>query len=181
MSENWWTSVSTRLRGVASRGRSASLAKPEVDGVRTGFGRPRTVLAREEGLALEHLAQDAAHGPIRRQSESSAQSIPRARQLPPHGRDAPHVDRLVVLLPREHDLGRPVVARRDVARHLRVLEPGEPKVAELEVAVFVDENVGRLEVAVDDAGRVDVFQAAEHLVEKVLRGPSEEKGGVTCQ
>jgi hypothetical protein len=35
---------------------------------------------------------------------------------------------------------------------------------------------------VDDAGRVDVFQAAEHLVEKVLRGPSEVKGrGVSCQ
>ncbi len=38
----------------------------------------------------------------------------------------------------------------------------------LQVAILVDENVARLEVAVDDAGRVDVFQAAQDLVQKVL-------------
>lgn len=66
----------------------------------------------------------------------------------------------VVLLPREHDLGGSVVARRDVARHLRVGEAREAEVADLEVAVLVDEDVGRLEVAVDDAGRVHVLEAA---------------------
>ena len=66
----------------------------------------------------------------------------------------------IVLLPREHDLRRAIVPRRDVTRHLRVLQPREPEIADLEVAVLVDENVGRLEVAVDDAGRVRVFQAA---------------------
>lgn len=66
----------------------------------------------------------------------------------------------VVLLPREHDLGRAVVPRRDVTRHLWVCEPGQAKVANLEIAVLVDEDVGRLEIPVDDARRVNVFQAA---------------------
>lgn len=60
--------------------------------------------------------------------------------------------RHIVLLPREHNLRRAVVPRRDVARHLRVGETRESKVADLEVAVLVDEDVGRLEIPVDDAG-----------------------------
>jgi hypothetical protein len=67
----------------------------------------RTVLAGEERLALEHLREDAA--------------------------DGPDVDRDVVLLPREHDLRRAVVPRRDVARHLWVLDAREPKVADLAI------------------------------------------------
>lgn len=66
----------------------------------------------------------------------------------------------IVLLPREHDLRCAVVPRRDVTRHLRVCEPGQAKVADLEVAVLVDEDVGRFQIPVDDARRVNVFQAA---------------------
>lgn len=40
-------------------------------------------------------------------------------------------------------LGRPVISRRDVAGHLRVLQSREPKVAELQIAVLVDQDVGR--------------------------------------
>ena len=81
----------------------------------TSEERRRTVLAGEEWLALEHLCEDAARGP--------------------------DVDRDVVLLPRQHDLGRAVVPRRDVAGHLRILYSREAKVADLEVTVFVYENV----------------------------------------
>jgi hypothetical protein len=90
------------------------------------------VLSGEKGLALEHLGEDAACAP-----------------------DV-HLD--VVLLPREHDLGRSVVSRRDIAGHLRVLDTCKAKVANLQVAVLVDENVGGFEVTVDNAGGVDVFQ-----------------------
>jgi hypothetical protein len=62
-------------------------------------------------------------------------------------------------LPREHDLGRSVVSRRDIAGHLRVLDTCKTKVANLQVAVLVDENVGGFEVTVDNAGGVDIFQA----------------------
>jgi hypothetical protein len=92
------------------------------------------VLAGEQRLALEHLGENAA--------------------------GAPDVHLDVVFLPREHDLRRPVVSRRNVARHLRILDARQAKVADLEVAVLVDQDVAGLQVAVDDAGRVDVLQAA---------------------
>ena len=40
------------------------------------------------------------------------------------------------------------------------LGPGQPKVRQLELAPLVDEQVLRLEVAVEDAARVTVRQAA---------------------
>lgn len=49
----------------------------------------------------------------------------------------------VIFLPREHDLGCAVVSRRNVTRHLRILDTCETKVANLQIAVFIDENVGR--------------------------------------
>lgn len=100
------------------------------------------ILAWEERLALEHLGKDAACAP-----------------------DI-HLD--VVLLPCEHDLGGAVVPGRNVARHLGILDACETKVANLQVAVLVDQYVTRLEVSVNHAGRVDVFQAAHNLVEEVL-------------
>jgi hypothetical protein len=100
------------------------------------------VLAGEERLALEHLSEDAA--------------------------GAPDIDLDVVLLPGEHDLGGAVVAGGDVAGHLGVLDAGEAEVADLQVTVLVDEDVAGLQVAVHDAGRVHVLQAAQDLVEEVL-------------
>jgi hypothetical protein len=90
------------------------------------------VLSREKGLALEHLGEDAAC--------------------------TPDVYLDVVLLPREHDLRRSVVSRRDIAGHLRVLDTCKAKVANLQIAVLVDEDVGGFEVTVDNAGGVYVFQ-----------------------
>lgn len=90
------------------------------------------VLAGEERLALEHLSEDAAC--------------------------TPDINLDVVLLPCEHDLRRSVVSGRDVTRHLRVLYTGETEVANLEIAVLVDEDVAGLQVAVHDTSGVDVFQ-----------------------
>ena len=74
----------------------------------------------------------------------------------------------VILLPSQHNPRRAIVPRRDVPRHLRVLDPCQSKVADLQVAILVDEDVRRLEIAVHYAGRVDVLEAAENLVEEVL-------------
>jgi hypothetical protein len=41
---------------------------------------------------------------------------------------------------------------------LRVLNTGQAKVADLEITVLVNKDVARLEVAVDDTCRVDIFQ-----------------------
>jgi hypothetical protein len=38
------------------------------------------------------------------------------------------------------------------------LYTGETEVADLEIAVLVDEDVARLQVTMDDTSRVDVFQ-----------------------
>ena len=90
------------------------------------------VLAREEWLALEHLCKDTSR--------------------------APDVHFHIVLLPGEHDLGGAVVARGDVAGHLGVLDAGETKVANLELAVCIDEEVAGLEVTVKHVRRVDILQ-----------------------
>jgi hypothetical protein len=90
------------------------------------------VLSREQWLALKHLSEDA----------------PRT----------PDINLNVVLLPCEHDLGGSVVSGGDVTRHLGILYTGETEVADLEITVLVDENVARLQIAVDDTGGVDIFQ-----------------------
>ena len=73
----------------------------------------------------------------------------------------------------EHNLRCAIPPRRDIFGHepllLRLIEPaGEPKIANLELAVRVDEQVARLEIAVQHVGRVDVFQTAERLVDEGL-------------
>jgi len=92
------------------------------------------VLSGEQRLALKHLREDA----------------PRT----------PDIDLHVVLLPREHDLGCSVVSRGNVSGHLGVLYTGETEVADLEIAVFVYEDVAGLQITVDNTSRVDVFQTA---------------------
>ena len=90
------------------------------------------ILSREQRLALQHLCEDA----------------PRT----------PDIDFHVVLLPCEHDLRRSIVSRRDVSGHLRILDACETEIADLQVAVLINENVAGFEIPVDDACRVDVFQ-----------------------
>jgi len=74
----------------------------------------------------------------------------------------------------EHDLGRTIPPIHDVIGHeprrqLRVDELArEPKIANLELAVLVHEQVSRLEVAMHRTSRMDVFQTAESLVDERL-------------
>ncbi len=67
--------------------------------------RQRTILPREERFPLQHLSKDTPC--------------------------TPNIYRDVVFLPREHDLGSPIIARRHVARHLRILYSGETKITNL--------------------------------------------------
>ena len=116
------------------------------------------VLAREQRLAEVHLRKNAA--------------------------DRPHVDRLRILRERKHDLRGAVPACGNVLREIGIflrgggvggcaacggvcLETGKPEVADLEVALLVDQEVGRLKVAMDDAAAVKVLDALEQLVEHI--------------
>ena len=57
-------------------------------------------------------------------------------------------------------------------------QPGKAKVTDLEHAVGVDQEISRLDIAVDDLGRMQVLDAPQNLVEEyfdvvlrqVLRG-----------
>lgn len=115
-------------------------------------------LGCEEGFSVEELSEDAAAGP--------------------------DVDGGGVEVADEEELGGPVVAHGDVLGQvdafgwrvgsgrwllLEVLDaaPGESEVAELDVAVLVDEYVVGLEVAVHDACRVHVAHHAQQLVHEV--------------
>lgn len=56
---------------------------------------------------------------------------------------------------------------------MRVNNPGQAKVSNLEQQlVRVDENIGRLQISVQDISRVDKLQTPQQLVEK--------KCGVAC-
>jgi hypothetical protein len=100
------------------------------------------IFARKQGLAFEHLRKDTAC--------------------------TPDIDLDIVFLPCKHDLRRSVISCRDIASHLGVLNSSESEVANLEVAILVDQDIARFEVAMHDASGVNVFQATEDLVEEVL-------------
>jgi hypothetical protein len=90
------------------------------------------VLSGEQRLTLEHLGENTSN--------------------------TPDIDFNIVLLPGEHDFGGSVVSRRDVTGHLGILNTGKTKVANLQIAVLVDQDVAGLQVTVDNTGRVNVFQ-----------------------
>lgn len=113
-----------------------------------GDGGVLTVFAREQRLAAQHLGQNTAY--------------------------TPHVDRLGILLERQHDLWRTVPARSHIFRHearvvfLRSSGASQAEVADFQVAVRIEKEVGGLEVAVKNVGGMHGLQRAEGLVDEVL-------------
>jgi len=133
----------------------------------------------KDRLSGQQLSQDAANRPhVNRRSLSKT-----AKPGMGEGRISPNPRKgkgkksafstTHIIRKAEHDLGRAVPPRRDVLGHeallLRLVEPArEPEIANLEFAVRVHEQVAGLEIAVQHVGRVDVFQAAERLVDEGL-------------
>ena len=101
------------------------------------------ILSREQRLAFQHLCKNASR--------------------------TPDINLHIILLPCKHNLGCSVVSCRDISGHLRVLNTGETEVADLEVAVLVDEDIAGLEITVNDSCRVNIFQSAlEATSDKIL-------------
>jgi hypothetical protein len=92
------------------------------------------VLAWKQRLAFEHLGKDAA--------------------------SAPNIHFHIVLLPGKHDLRGSIISRRNVTRHLWVLDPSKAEIANLQITIFVDQDVAGLEISVNDTGRVDIFETS---------------------
>jgi len=73
--------------------------------------------------------------------------------------DAPHVQLLVVLLSVEDDLRGTLPACDHLLGHKivllrRVPTPAQAKVADLEIALFIEQQISRLQVSVDDVATV---------------------------
>mmetsp|Transcript_101244 Transcript_101244/g.226038 ORF Transcript_101244/g.226038 Transcript_101244/m.226038 type:complete len:332 (-) Transcript_101244:178-1173(-) len=105
------------------------------------------VLSGEDGLSADELTEDAPN--------------------------RPHVDGLRVLGCQEHYLGRAVPPRDDVVGEGGIVlvvseSPGKAEVTDLQVAVFVHQDVGRLQVAVHNIATVKVEQSPQDLVGEVL-------------
>ena len=80
-----------------------------------------------------------------------------------------------VALEREHNLWSTVPSCSDVFRHVPSILLGvdretsrEAEIANLQLAIGIDEQVSRLQVTMEDIGRVDVFQSTQNLVDKGL-------------
>ena len=96
------------------------------------------IFSWKQWLALEHFCEDTA--------------------------SAPDVNFNIVLLPREHNLGCSIISRRDITCHLRILNPSKPKIANLKIAVFVHQDVARLQVSMYNARGMNIFEATLGLV-----------------
>lgn len=100
----------------------------------------QAVGAGEDGLAAEQLGEDAA--------------------------DRPDVDGRAVVVAAEEKLRGPVPAGDDILGHqlaLAVAGAGQAEVADLELAVGVDQEVPGLQVSVEDVRRVQILERSEQL------------------
>ena len=80
-----------------------------------------------------------------------------------------------VALEAQHNLWSSVPSRGYIFCHVPGILLGinrettsQAEVANLQIAVLVDQNVARLQVPVYDAGRVHIFQTAHYLVQEIL-------------
>jgi len=87
-----------------------------------------TIFSGEQRLAAEHLGQNAAY--------------------------APHINSFGVLLEGEHNLRRSIPSRSHVFRHeprivlCRSSRPGKAEIADFQVTIGIQKQVGRLQVTV---------------------------------
>ena len=61
---------------------------------------------------------------------------------------------------------------RDVTRHLVILDSSQTKVADFQVAILVNQDIGGIKVAVNDPCGVDIFQST---LSRAIRGGSSIK------
>lgn len=80
-----------------------------------------------------------------------------------------------VALEREHNLWRTVPSCSYVFRHVPRILLGvdretscETEIANLQLAISIDEQISRLQITVKDIGRVNIFQSTQNLVDKGL-------------
>ena len=153
-------------------------------GARLGL-RGAAGVAQRAQLGRVELGRQLRRRPLRERHQQlvlrRGQRVAALRALERDDADGPQVggERVVVAL---HPLGRHVRGRADERlrhRHRLLQLLGDPKVGDAHRARRVEQDVGRLEVAVDDALRVQVLQPAQHLQQDVredaLRQPHHDR------
>lgn len=80
-----------------------------------------------------------------------------------------------IVLERQHDFGSAIPSRGNVFRHVASVLFGingettrKTEVANLELAVGIDQQITGLEITVENVRRVDVLETAENLVDEGL-------------
>lgn len=125
------------------------------------------VTALEEGPATQQLGQNATHGPnIDWELISYSAGV--------WGVSGTHTG-FRVALEAQHDFRRTVPSCGDIFRHVSCIllrvdgeTTGQTEIANLQLAIRVDEKVSGLQITVQNVGRMDVFETAEDLVNEGL-------------
>ena len=78
-----------------------------------------------------------------------------------------------IALEAQHDFGRTIPSSRNILGHVASVllrihgeASSKAKVANLELAVCVDEQVAWLEISMQNIGRVDILQTTEDLIDE---------------
>ena len=107
------------------------------------------ILGGQERLAADELGQDAA--------------------------DTPNIDGSRVLSPGKNDFGRTIPPRGNIVSQSCILShesfdicPCQSKVTNLQITVAVYQQIPWLQVAMNDATRVDVLETAQNLIQEEL-------------
>ena len=89
--------------------------------------------------------------------------------------DGPNINCAGVFLPGENDLRSPVPSCGNIVGQYRVgrlqllnVGSSQTEVANFEITVRIDQQVAGLEIPVVNAGRMDVFESTENLVQEEL-------------
>ena len=122
-------------------------------------GEIRAAFGQRDRIRVGHLVEDGVH-------RIGIEGAPASDHLVEHGAEGEDVRGRSSLLA-AHLLGGHVVRRphdRPGARHLGFAESGQTEIHDLDAAVGLDMDVGRLEIAVDDTRGVGVGDPVQDLL-----------------
>lgn len=156
---NPWFTL-TQRKGLNNM-QSLGLAMSELVYVLNGIGKPTNI-----------LVCDTSNNFIRRISQYSCDDVELIyvvlsleKRLPTYHlgentSSAPYIDFLIIFLPAEHDIRGSIVPGCDIACHLMTLKTCWAEVANLEIAIRVDQYITWFKIAMDDPSRMYILETS---------------------
>lgn len=114
---------------------------------------------------------------------STREERPSCKELGKDATNGPYIDGLGVHLERQHYLRCTVPPGGHILRHHTRLfaiwrshlhASREAKIAHLQIAVGIEEEIGRFEITMNDVRAVNRFESTESLVDKILRRENKQ-------